>query len=108
MLAAVGKQLESLEAGEIAGPAWRAYGSITVAADPTTAVALMDDQLPNTLRSSPTTTTTTGSFGTTDRSLGPIEHGRVLRQAMAGTNHVLTAGGAKHSAGLSVSRFLKP
>jgi sulfopropanediol 3-dehydrogenase len=28
---------------------------------------------------------------------------------MAGTNHVLpTAGGAKHSAGLSVSRFLKP
>jgi sulfopropanediol 3-dehydrogenase len=28
---------------------------------------------------------------------------------MAGTNHVLpTAGGAKHSAGLSVTRFLKP
>ena len=28
---------------------------------------------------------------------------------MAGTNHVLpTAGGARHSAGLSVSRFLKP
>jgi sulfopropanediol 3-dehydrogenase len=28
---------------------------------------------------------------------------------MAGTNHTLpTAGGAKHSAGLSVSRFLKP
>jgi sulfopropanediol 3-dehydrogenase len=30
-------------------------------------------------------------------------------KGMAGTNHVLpTAGGAKHSAGLSVSRFLKP
>ena len=28
---------------------------------------------------------------------------------MAGTNHTLpTAGGARHSAGLSVSRFLKP
>ena len=28
---------------------------------------------------------------------------------MAGTNHTLpTAGGAKHSAGLSVSRFIKP
>jgi sulfopropanediol 3-dehydrogenase len=28
---------------------------------------------------------------------------------MAGTNHVLpTAGGAKHSAGLSVTRFVKP
>jgi sulfopropanediol 3-dehydrogenase len=28
---------------------------------------------------------------------------------MAGTNHTLpTAGGAKHSAGLSVSRYLKP
>ena len=28
---------------------------------------------------------------------------------MSGTNHVLpTAGGAKHSAGLSVSRYLKP
>ena len=30
-------------------------------------------------------------------------------KGMAGTNHVLpTAGGARHSAGLSVSRFLKP
>ena len=30
-------------------------------------------------------------------------------KGMAGTNHVLpTAAGAKHSAGLSVSRFLKP
>ena len=30
-------------------------------------------------------------------------------KGMAGTNHVLpTAGGARHSAGLSVSRFRKP
>ena len=30
-------------------------------------------------------------------------------KGMAGTNHVLpTAGGARHSAGLSVSRFVKP
>ena len=30
-------------------------------------------------------------------------------KGMAGTNHTLpTAGGARHSAGLSVSRFLKP
>ncbi|MFE6489382.1 histidinol dehydrogenase, partial [Streptomyces sp. NPDC057757] len=30
-------------------------------------------------------------------------------KGMAGTNHTLpTAGGAKHSAGLSVSRYLKP
>src|SRR6218665_3523815 len=33
----------------------------------------------------------------------------ILSRGLGGANHVLpTAGGAKHSAGLSVSRFLKP
>ena len=41
--------------------------------------------------------------------LGPWSTVAYSDKGMAGTNHVLpTAGGAKHSAGLSVSRFLKP
>lgn len=41
--------------------------------------------------------------------LGPWSTVAYSDKGMAGTNHVLpTAGGAKHSAGLSVSRYLKP
>jgi sulfopropanediol 3-dehydrogenase len=41
--------------------------------------------------------------------IGPWSTVAYSDKGMAGTNHVLpTAGGAKHSAGLSVSRFLKP
>lgn len=41
--------------------------------------------------------------------LGPWSTVAYSDKGMAGTNHTLpTAGGAKHSAGLSVSRFLKP
>ena len=41
--------------------------------------------------------------------LGPWSTVAYSDKGMAGTNHVLpTAGGARHSAGLSVGRFLKP
>ena len=65
----------------------------------------------STSKSSPQTMT-----GTTSRLqnygsvfLGPWSTVAYSDKGMAGTNHVLpTAGGAKHSAGLSVSRYLKP
>jgi sulfopropanediol 3-dehydrogenase len=41
--------------------------------------------------------------------LGPWSTVAYSDKGMAGTNHVLpTAGGARHSAGLSVSQFVKP
>ena len=41
--------------------------------------------------------------------IGPWSTVAYSDKGIAGTNHVLpTAGGARHSAGLSVSRFLKP
>jgi sulfopropanediol 3-dehydrogenase len=111
VLAAVDKQLESLETSDIAGPAWRDYGSITVAADRATAVALMDDLAPEHLE---IITDDDDYYHRELRNygsifLGPWSTVAYSDKGMAGTNHVLpTAGGAKHSAGLSVSRFLKP
>ena len=109
--AAVDKQLEALATADIAGPAWRDYGSITVADDRDTAITLMDDLAPEHLE------VITGdddyyharlrNYGSI--FLGPWSTVAYSDKGMAGTNHVLpTAGGAKHSAGLSVSRFLKP
>ncbi len=111
VLAAVDKQLESLETSDIAGPAWRDYGSITVAADRATAVALMDDLAPEHLE---VITADDDYYHQNLRNygsifLGPWSTVAYSDKGMAGTNHVLpTAGGAKHSAGLSVARFLKP
>jgi sulfopropanediol 3-dehydrogenase len=107
----VQRQLETLSTNEICGPAWENYGSITVAQDRETAVVLMDDLAPEHLE-----------IQTTDDEwyhdhlhnygslfLGTWSTVAYSDKGMAGTNHVLpTAGGAKHSAGLSVSRFLKP
>ena len=109
--AAVDKQLESLATVEIAGPAWRDYGSITVADDRDTAITLMDDLAPEHLE---VITSDDDYYHTRLRNygsifLGPWSTVAYSDKGMAGTNHVLpTAGGAKHSAGLSVSRFLKP
>lgn len=107
----VERQLAGLSTAEIAGPAWRDYGSITVAADPETAITLMDDLAPEHLE-----VITADDAYYHDRLsnygsvfLGPWSTVAYSDKGMAGTNHVLpTAGGAKHSAGLSVSRFLKP
>ncbi len=111
VLAAVDKQLESLETSDIAGPAWRDYGSITVAADRPTALVLMDDLAPEHLE---VITADDDYYHENLRNygsifLGPWSTVAYSDKGMAGTNHVLpTAGGAKHSAGLSVARFLKP
>ena len=107
----VQRQLPTLSTHDICGPAWENFGSITVAQDRETAVLLMDDLAPEHLE-----------IQTTDDEwyhdhlhnygslfLGPWSTVAYSDKGMAGTNHVLpTAGGARHSAGLSVSRFLKP
>jgi len=107
----VEQQLATLATASIAGPAWRDYGSVTVAADRATAAALMDDLAPEHLE---IITADDDYFHDTLQNYGSLFLGTWSTVAysdkgMAGTNHVLpTAGGAKHSAGLSVSRYLKP
>ena len=109
--AEVERQLVHLSTNEICGPAWENYGSITVAADRETAVTLMDDLAPEHLE---VQTADDDWYHDHLRNYGSLFLGTWSTVAysdkgMAGTNHVLpTAGGAKHSAGLSVSRFLKP
>lgn len=111
VIAAVERQLETLATAEICGPAWRDYGVVTVAKDRETAAALMDDLAPEHLE---LITADDGWYHENLRNygslfIGPWSTVAYSDKGMAGTNHVLpTAGGAKHSAGLSVSRFLKP
>ncbi|MCU1474482.1 histidinol dehydrogenase [Amnibacterium sp.] len=107
----VDRQLAGLATAEIAGAAWRDFGSVIVAADRETAAALMDDLAPEHLEVMTEDDdwfhgrlTNYGSL-----FLGPWSTVAYSDKGMAGTNHTLpTAGGAKHSAGLSVGRFLKP
>ena len=111
VIEAIDRQLLTLATVEIAGAAWRDYGSVTVARDRETAVVLMDDLAPEHLEIQ------TADDDYYHRELknygsifiGPWSTVAYSDKGMAGTNHVLpTAGGAKHSAGLSVARFLKP
>lgn len=107
----VERQLAVLPTANVCGPAWRDHGWITVAADEEAAVALMDDLAPEHLE---VVTRDDGYFHERLRNYGSLFLGTWSTVAysdkgMAGTNHVLpTMGGARHSAGLSVSRFLKP
>lgn len=111
VIEAVEWQLATLATEPIAGPAWRDYGSVTFAKDRETAAALMDDLAPEHLE---IITADDDWYHQRLRNYGSIFIGpwstvAYSDKGMAGTNHVLpTAGGAKHSAGLSVSRFLKP
>lgn len=105
------RQLTGLATSEIAGAAWRDYGSITVAPDRAAVVELMDDLAPEHLE----VITAEDDYFHKELTnygsifLGPWSTVAYSDKGMAGTNHVLpTAGGARHSAGLSVSRFLKP
>ncbi len=107
----VERQLETLATKDIAGPAWHNYGSVTYASDVDTAITLMDDFAPEHLELQ---TADDDLYLARLRNYGSLFVGRWSTVAysdkgMGGTNHVLpTAGGARHSAGLSVSRFLKP
>lgn len=111
VLAAAERQLETLPTKDIAGPAWRDHGSITWAADRDTAVALVDELAPEHLELQTADDEhyhrELSNYGSL--FLGPWSTVAYSDKGMAGTNHVLpTAGNARHSGGLSVSRFLKP
>ncbi|WP_328292897.1 histidinol dehydrogenase [Kineococcus sp. NBC_00420] len=107
----VDRQLGGLATRDIAGAAWRDHGSVTWAADRETAATLMDDLAPEHLE-----VLTTEDDWYHDRLtnygslfLGEWSTVAYSDKGMAGTNHTLpTAGGARHSAGLSVARYLKP
>ncbi|GHD00060.1 histidinol dehydrogenase [Zhihengliuella salsuginis] len=107
----VEKQLESLSTNYIAGPAWRDYGTVYVAEDRETAVELMDALAPEHLEIQTADDAyyhdNLKNYGSI--FLGPWSTVAYSDKGISGTNHVLpTGGGARSSAGLSVSRFLKP
>jgi sulfopropanediol 3-dehydrogenase len=105
------RQLTMLKTRDIAGVAWRDFGSVIWAADAATAVRVMDEVAPEHLEIQ---TSDDEFYLRRLRNYGSLFLGRWSTVAysdkgMAGTNHVLpTAGGARHSGGLSVSRYLKP
>lgn len=111
VIAEVERQLKDLSTRSVAGPAWRDFGSVTWAADADTAIALMDDLAPEHLE---VITADDDYYYERLKNygsvfLGPWSTVAYSDKGMAGTNHVLpTRAGARHSAGLSVSRFLKP
>jgi sulfopropanediol 3-dehydrogenase len=107
----VDRQLATLETAPIAGAAWRDFGSVIWTADADTAIAVMDDVAPEHLELQ---TADDEAYFVRLRNygslfIGPWSTVAYSDKGMAGTNHVLpTARGARHSAGLSVARFLKP
>ena len=111
VIAAAERQLATLKTRDIAGPAWRDHGSVIYADSPEVAVEVMDELAPEHLE---VHTADDPWYHDHLRNYGSIFLGQWSTVAysdkgMAGTNHVLpTAGGARHSAGLSVARFLKP
>jgi sulfopropanediol 3-dehydrogenase len=105
------KQLRSLETRDIAGAAWRDYGTVYVAEDRATAVQIMDLLAPEHLEIQ----TSDDSYYHANLQnygsifLGPWSTVAYSDKGSSGTNHVLPTGGvARSAAGLSVSRFLKP
>lgn len=111
VIAAVERQLLTLSTSAICGPAWRDYGSVILVSTREDAVLVMDELAPEHLE---VQTAEDGWYHDTLKNYGSLFIGEWSTVAysdkgMAGTNHTLpTAGGARHSAGLSVSRFLKP
>ncbi|GHG61143.1 histidinol dehydrogenase [Sinomonas cellulolyticus] len=105
------KQLETLATRHIAGPAWRDFGTVYVAEDRETAVELMDTLAPEHLEIQTEDDAwyheNLNNYGSI--FLGPWSTVAYSDKGISGTNHTLPTGrGARSSAGLSVSRFLKP
>ncbi|WP_328498654.1 histidinol dehydrogenase [Streptomyces sp. NBC_00414] len=111
VIAAVERRLPTLSTRDICGPAWHDFGSVILVDNREDAVAVMDELAPEHLE---VQTAEDDWYHDTLRNYGSLFLGHWSTVAysdkgMAGTNHTLpTAGGAKHSAGLSVSRYLKP
>ena len=111
VIEAIDKQLITLATRDIAGAAWRDYGSVIVAADRAQAAAISDVLGPEHLE---VQTADDEYFLKELRNYGSLFLGRWSTVAysdkgIAGPNHVLPTGKtARYTAGLSVSRFLKP
>lgn len=106
----IARQLEGLATRDIAGAAWRDWGSIYVADSPKTAIEIMDLLAPEHLE------ILTGdpdfyldnlhNYGSL--FLGEWSTVAYADKGMSGTNHVLpTARGARYTGGLSVTGYLK-
>lgn len=111
VIAEVDRQLADLSTREIAGPAWRDYGTVYWVEDNATAVEIMDVLAPEHLEviSSDDAYFQAHLSNYGSLFLGPWSTVAYSDKGITGTNHVLpTGGGARSSAGLSVSRFLKP
>lgn len=104
------RQLQGLATRDIAGAAWRDYGSVYLAADRETAVQIMDTLAPEHLEILAQdldyylgALTNYGSL-----FLGTWSTVAYSDKGMSGTNHTLpTARNARFTGGLSVSRYLK-
>jgi sulfopropanediol 3-dehydrogenase len=104
------RQLRGLATSEIAGAAWRDWGSIYVTDSPRTAVEVMDTLAPEHLE---ILTADPDYYLENLRNYGSLFLGEwstvaYADKGMSGTNHVLPTGrGARYTEGLSVARFLK-
>ncbi|HWD03524.1 MAG TPA: histidinol dehydrogenase [Amycolatopsis sp.] len=111
VIAAVDRRLATLATREVAGPAWRDFGSVVVARDAAQAAAVSDVWGPEHLEIQ---TADDDFYLKTLTNYGSLFLGRWSTVAysdkgLAGTNHVLPTGKtSRYNAGLSVSRFLKP
>ena len=106
----IARQLEGLATRDIAGAAWRDWGSIYVADSAATAVEIMDLLAPEHLE---ILAEDTDYFLEHLHNYGSLFLGEwstvaYADKGMSGTNHVLpTARGARYTAGLSVTGYLK-
>lgn len=105
------EQLTTLPTAHIAGAAWRDYGSIIVVTGKEMAVQVMDHLAPEHLELHTREDSWYHEHLTSYGSLflGSWSTVAYSDKGMTGTNHVLpTRRGARHTAGLSVAKFLKP
>ena len=110
VLVEVDRQLADLSTREIAGAAWRDYGSIYVTESRETAVEVMDTLAPEHLEVLADDLDwwleALHNYGSL--FLGPWSTVAYADKGMSGTNHVLpTVRGARYTGGLSVASFLK-
>jgi len=111
VLEQVQRQLEELPSADVAGIAWRDFGSIIVVPDRETAAAVSDQLAAEHLE---VQTADDAWYHERLRNYGSIFLGSRATVAysdkgVTGTNHVLpTAHAARYTGGLSVARFLRP
>jgi sulfopropanediol 3-dehydrogenase len=107
----IGRQIPTLSTHDICGPAWRDHGTVYLAENREIAAQIMDLLAPEHLEIQTSDDgwyfdrlTNYGSI-----FLGPWSTVAYSDKGITGTNHVLPTGySARYSAGLSVSRFVRP